>query len=61
MDIQSSMYSAAIQQPNSPVTDRTVPPQQAENESVSTRPVERVNAAEESEPLVLGGNLDVFA
>lgn len=61
MDIQSSMYAAAIQQPSYSFTDRSVPSQQAENESASTRPVERVTPAEESEPPILGGQLDVFA
>jgi hypothetical protein len=60
MDIQSSVYAAALQQPNYAFTDQTVAAPQTENESVSTRPVERVTPTEANEPPVLGGQLDVF-
>jgi len=60
MNIPSSIYTAALQQPDYSYSDRTVAAPQAENESVSTRPVERVTPAERSEPLMLGVQLDVF-
>ena len=60
MDIQYSIYAAALQQPNYASSDKTVAASQAENESVSTRPVERVTQIEGNEPPILGGQLDVF-
>ncbi|NNJ92615.1 MAG: hypothetical protein HKP55_13150 [Gammaproteobacteria bacterium] len=60
MDIQSSVYAAALQQPNYTLTDRTLAAPQTDNESVSTRPVEKVAPTESSELPVLGGQVDVF-
>jgi len=61
MNIQSSIFTSALQQPTYSATERTVGSPQTENESVSTRPVEKVIKAEGSEPLIMGGRLDVFA
>jgi hypothetical protein len=61
MEIQSSMYASAVQQAVYSSNDRVVASQQSENESVSTRPVERVTPAEAGEAPTVGARLDVFA